>query len=63
MRIRSDHGKEFENSKLSEFYSSEEIGHELLTPITPQQNIMVERKNITLQESARVMLHVNNLPY
>ena len=24
---------------------------------------MVERKNITLQESARVMLHVKHLPY
>lgn len=62
MRIRSDHGKEFENSKFSEFCSFEGIGPKLLAPITPQYNEVVERKNGTLQESSRVMLHAKNLP-
>ncbi|PNY01125.1 putative LRR receptor-like protein kinase, partial [Trifolium pratense] len=39
------------------------IQHEFSAPITPQQNGVVERKNITLQESARVMLHAKNLPH
>ena len=63
MRIRSDHGKEFDNSKFVEFCSSEGITHEFSVAITPQQNGVVERKNRTLQESARVMLHAKQLPY
>ncbi|CAJ2662295.1 unnamed protein product [Trifolium pratense] len=63
VRIRSDHGKEFENSKFADFCAAEGITHEFSSPITPQQNGVVERKNRTLQESARVMLHVKNVPY
>ncbi|WJX40607.1 hypothetical protein P8452_28061 [Trifolium repens] len=63
VRIRSDHGKEFENSRFSEFCADEGIGHEFSSPITPQQNGVVERKNRTLQEAARVMLHAKKLPY
>lgn len=63
IRIRNDHGKEFENSRFSKFCSSEGIGHGLSSLITPRQNGVVERKNRTLQESARVMLHVKHLPY
>lgn len=60
VRIRSDHGKEFENAKFYEFLSSKGIGHEFSSPITPLQNGVVELKNRTLQESARVMLHAKN---
>ena len=63
VRIRNDHGKEFENSRFSEFCADEGIGHEFSSPITPQQNGVVERKNRTLQEAARVMLHAKKLPY
>jgi len=63
VRIRSDHGTEFENSKFHEFYTYEEIKHEFSSPITPQQNGVVERKNRILQESTRVMLHPKHLPY
>ncbi|CAJ2661762.1 unnamed protein product [Trifolium pratense] len=63
VRIRSDHGKEFENSKFVDFCAAEGINHEFSSPITPQQNGVVERKNRTLQESARVMLHAKNVPY
>ena len=45
IRIRSDHGKEFENNKFAEFCSSEGINHEFSSSITPQQNGIVERKN------------------
>lgn len=36
IRIRSDHGKEFENNKFAKFCSSEGIEHEFSSPITPQ---------------------------
>ena len=51
-RIRSDHGKEFENSAFNEFFQYEGIFHEFSTPMTPQQNGIVERKNHTLQQMA-----------
>ncbi|GAA0161779.1 hypothetical protein LIER_18015 [Lithospermum erythrorhizon] len=60
--IRSDHRREFENFKFQTFCDEEGIKHEYSSPITPQQNGIVERKNRTLQEMARVMIHANQLP-
>ncbi|PNX93845.1 gag-protease polyprotein, partial [Trifolium pratense] len=57
-----DHGKKFENSKFSDLCSSEGIIHEFSSPITPQQNGVVERKNRTITKSARVMIHAKKLP-
>ena len=56
-RIRSDHGKEFENSYMESFCIRTGISQEFSTPITPQQNGVVERKNRVIQEMARAMLH------
>ena len=56
-RIRSDNGKEFENSYMESFCTRSGISQELSTPITPQQNGVVERKNRVIQEMARAMLH------
>ncbi|KAL4030897.1 hypothetical protein IC575_009151 [Cucumis melo] len=61
-RIRSDHGKEFENESFNRFCLLEGIHHEFSAPITPQQNGLVERKNRTLQEMTHVMIHAKNLP-
>jgi len=61
MRICSDHGREFENSKFEEFCLSYGIKQEFSSPITPQQNGVVERKNSVIQEMARVMIHSKNL--
>ncbi|CAJ2633438.1 unnamed protein product [Trifolium pratense] len=63
LRIRSDHGKEFENSRFSDFCASEGIIREFSSLITPQQNGVVERKNRIIQESARVMLHAKKLSH
>ena len=60
-RIRSDHGREFENQFFSLFCDKKGISHEFLAPITPQQNVIAERKNRTLQEMDRVMLSSMNL--
>ncbi|KAA0066729.1 Peptidase aspartic, catalytic [Cucumis melo var. makuwa] len=61
-RIRSDHGKEFDNEGFNSFCLLEGIHHKFSAPITPEQNGVVERKNRTLQEMARVMIHAKNLP-
>jgi hypothetical protein len=42
MRIHSDHGREFENARFEEFCHSYGIQHEFSSPITPQQNGVVE---------------------
>ena len=35
-RIRSDHGKEFENTKLATFYNDQGTHQEFSSPKTPQ---------------------------
>ena len=56
VKIRSDHGKEFENARFESFCAKNEIKREFSAPTTPQQNGVVERKNQVIQEMARVML-------
>ena len=36
IRIRSDHGKEFENSLFTKFYNKHGIDHEFFSPKTSQ---------------------------
>ena len=62
VRIRSDHGKEFENAKFEVFYNEHGIKKEFSAAKTPQQNGVVERKNWVIQEMKRVMLLNKNLP-
>ena len=61
-RIRSDYGREFENSKLISFYNDQGTKQEFSTPKKPQQNGVVERKNRVIQEMARVMLNNKSMP-
>ena len=56
VRIKGGHRREFENSHFDNFYNKHGIRHEFSAPKTPQHNGVVERKNRTLQEMARVML-------
>ncbi|KAL8116532.1 hypothetical protein AgCh_022884 [Apium graveolens] len=53
-----DHIGEFEKDFIT-FCKSRGITHEFSSPRTPQQNGVVERKNRTLQETARTLLHEN----
>ena len=55
--IHSDHGKEFENSYMESFCTKSGISQVFSTPITPQQNGVVERKNRVIQKMSRAMLH------
>jgi transposase InsO family protein len=43
--MRSDNGTKFKNTQVEEFFDEEGIKHEFLTPYTPQQNDVIERKN------------------
>lgn len=61
-RIRSNHGREFEKASFNEFCQTKDIFHEFSVLLTPQQNGIVERKNKTIQEMTRVMIHVKSLP-
>jgi transposase InsO family protein len=55
-KIRSNNGSEFKNLQVEEFLEEEGIKHEFSAPYTPQQNGVVERKNMTLINMARTML-------
>ena len=44
-RIRSDYGREFENTKLATFCNNHGIHQEFSLPKTPQHNGIVEQKN------------------
>ena len=53
-----------ENSRikvLKSFFNENGISHDFSCPRTPQQNEVVERKNITLQEIARTMINETNI--
>ena len=59
--MRSDHGGEFENEPFQKICDLNGISHDFSSPRTPQQNGVVERKNRTLQEMARTMIHETNI--
>ena len=60
--IRSDHRTEFKNEFFKTFCNENGISHIFSSPRTPQQNGVVERKNRTLVEMARTILHEYNFP-
>jgi transposase InsO family protein len=55
-KIRSDNGSEFKNLQVEEYLKEKGIKHEFSAPYMPQQNGVVERKNRTLFDMARMML-------
>jgi transposase InsO family protein len=55
-KIRSDNGSEFKNLQVEKYLEEEGIKHEFIAPYTPQQNGVVEGKNRTLIDMARIML-------
>jgi hypothetical protein len=60
--VRSDNGGEYISNKFKYFCSREGIRRELIAPHNPQQNGVVERKNIMIMGAARAMLHDQGLP-
>jgi hypothetical protein len=54
--IQSDNAAEFRNASFDQFYHEHGVDQLFSTPCVPQQNGVVERKNCTLVEMARMML-------
>ncbi|WVZ52000.1 LOW QUALITY PROTEIN: hypothetical protein U9M48_003096 [Paspalum notatum var. saurae] len=60
--IRSDNGGEFRNSRFENFCRDLGLEHQFSSPYTPSQNGVVECKNRTLVEMARMMLDEHRTP-
>jgi transposase InsO family protein len=55
-KIRSDNGSKLKNLQVEVYLEEEGIKHEFFAPYTPQQNVVVERKNMMLIDMVRMML-------
>jgi hypothetical protein len=60
--FRSDNGKEYFNTMLSDFFRENGIVHQSSCTNTPQQNGVAERKNRHLLEVARALLFSTKVP-
>jgi len=60
--LRSDTGTEYTSDQFKNFCEVAGIEHQLTTPYTPQQNGVSERKNRTIMEMSRCMLHEKEVP-
>jgi len=61
--IRSDNGKEFQNSRFQTFCQENGIKHEFTIPYNPSQNGRAERFNGTLISSAKALLNESKLSH
>ncbi|GJW35835.1 retrovirus-related pol polyprotein from transposon TNT 1-94 [Tanacetum coccineum] len=60
--VQTDNGTKFVNQILREFYENVGISHQTSVAHTPQQNVVVKRRNRTLVEVARTMLIFSKAP-
>jgi transposase InsO family protein len=60
--LRSDNGGEYTAKEFVNFCKDVGIKRELTTPYNPQQNGVAERKNRTIMEAVKTMIHDQDLP-
>lgn len=60
--MRSDNGGEFTSNDFNDFCKEAGIKRELTTPYNPQQNGVAERKNRTIVEATKALIHDQDLP-
>jgi hypothetical protein len=60
--LGSDNGGEHTSKKFVNFCKDVGIKRELTTPYNPQQNDVVKRKNRTIMEAVKTMIHDQDLP-
>jgi len=60
--LRSDRGEEYTSNQFHKFCEDEGMERQLTVSYTPQQNGVSERKNQTVMEMAKSMLHEKGLP-
>ncbi|BBN70319.1 multidrug resistance-associated protein 9 [Prunus dulcis] len=61
--LRSDRGGEFLSNEFNSFCAEVGIQRQLTVAYSPQQNGVAERKNRTVVEMAKSMLHEKSIPY
>jgi transposase InsO family protein len=59
--LRSDNGGEYTSKEFVNFCKDVGIKRELTTPYNPQQNGVAEKKNITIMEAVKNMIHDQDL--
>jgi transposase InsO family protein len=60
--LRSDNGGEYTSRDFSDFCIEAGIKREYTVPYNPQQNGVAERKNRSIVEATKAMIHDRNLP-
>jgi hypothetical protein len=60
--LRSDNGGEYSSKEFVNFCKDVGIKRELTTPYNPQQNGVAKRKNRTIMEVMKTMIHDQDLP-
>jgi hypothetical protein len=60
--FRSDRRGEFNSIQFTEFCNEKGLKHFTTAPYSPQQNVVVERRNQTIVEMARCMLKSKKIP-
>jgi len=60
--LRTDRGGEFNSKEFSTFCNQHGISRQLTTAYTPQQNGVAERKNRTIMNAVRAVLHEKQVP-
>jgi transposase InsO family protein len=60
--LRSDNGGEYTSKEFMSFCKDVGIKRELTTPYNPQQKGVAERKNRTIMEVVKTMIHDQDIP-
>ena len=60
--LRIDNGTEYESNEFQNYCREAGIKRETTTPYTPEQNGVALRKNRSIVEAVRAMLHDQGLP-
>jgi transposase InsO family protein len=60
--LKIDNGGEYTSNEFVIFCKDAGIKRELTTPYNPQQNRVAKRKNITIMEAVKTMIHDQDLP-
>jgi len=60
--LRIDNGTKYESNEFNDYCREDGINRETTTAYTPDQNAVVQRKNLSIIEATHAMLHDQGLP-
>lgn len=61
--LRSDNGREYFSNDFNHYLNEHGIVHQSSCPYKPQQNGVVERKNLRLLETVRALMFTQSVPH